>query len=70
MEKTYIIKIKDASPKETLAIIQSLIKDEDDAIKAYAKAIETIQDPHMQEVFKHIMDEEVEHKRELEELLK
>lgn len=66
--KTYIIKVKasakDASMSEELQIIDALIKDEEEAIAAYKLAIEQL--PQFKEQLTHILDEEIEHKKELE----
>lgn len=64
--KTYVITVKDASVQETIDLIDALIKDEEEAIAAYRAAIEKL--PQFKEQLTHILDEEIEHKKELEEL--
>lgn len=65
--KTYIIKVKDADiTSDIIDIIDALIKDEEEAIAAYKLAIEKL--PQFKDQLTHILEEEVEHKKELEAL--
>lgn len=64
--KTYIVKVKDDISIDMLNIINALIKDEEEAIDAYKAAIQKL--PQFKKQLQHILDEEIEHKRELEEL--
>ena len=67
--KTYIIKVKDDvkdDVNDIIDILDALIKDEEEAINAYKLAIEKL--PQFKEQLQHILDEEIEHKKELEEL--
>ena len=67
--KTYIITVKDSVKDDVtdiVKIIDALIQDEEEAINAYKLAIERL--PQFKEQLTHIMEEEVEHKKELEAL--
>lgn len=72
--KTYIVKVNDDLVKvkddlsDMLAIIDALIKDEEEAIAAYQSAISKL--PQFKEQLTHILNEEIEHKKELEALKK
>lgn len=50
------------------SIIDSLIKDEEEAIKAYDDAIKTAQTEKVKQLYEHIKTEEVEHLNELNKL--
>lgn len=64
--KAYIVKVKDAAKNETEInrIVDTLIKDEIEAINAYKAAI--VQLPQFKEQLEHILKEEIEHKQMLE----
>ena len=70
--KTYIItvrdSVKDDDVTDIIATIDALIKDEEEAIAAYQAAI--IKMPQFKEQLTHILNEEIEHKKELEALKK
>lgn len=51
-------------------IINFLIEDEQEAVNGYEKAIAEIQDQPTIAVLKHIVDEELEHIKELNDLIK
>ena len=65
--KTFVVvaNVKDApaTVSATVDILDSLIKDEDEAIAAYKAAIEAL--PQFKEQLTHILEEEIEHKQEL-----
>ena len=64
----YKLVLKDTNPD----IVAKLIKDEEDAINAYAKAIEEARktgDEASIARYQHILDEEMEHIQELKDLL-
>jgi len=65
MMKTYIVKVND-DVTEIVDVIDALIKDEEEAIEAYKAAILKL--PQFKEQLTHILNEEIEHKKELEML--
>lgn len=66
--KTYVVKVSDDVSSDVIDVIKALIVDEEEAIAAYQVAIKKL--PQFEKQLKHILDEEIEHKRELEQLLK